>query len=158
RVERAAGLLVHHGHRPRPQQAQVIAAQRRDILTGHADRPGADPSVAGQVARDRERHRGLAGAGLADQPERLTPPDLERAVPNGERFGTPHVVAHVDVRGVHDDALGQPVADARRRYVHGHRMSTASIESPMRLTATTSEAIARAGNNVSHQYPAARYW
>ena len=37
-------------------------------------------------------------------------------------------------------------------------LSTASMESATRLIATTSEAIASAGNSISHQYPAARYW
>jgi len=40
----------------------------------------------------------------------------------------------------------------------GHWISTDSMESAIRLTATTSEAMASAGNSVSHQYPAARYW
>src|SRR5260370_1067989 len=158
RVERAAWLLVHHGHRPRPQLAQAAAAQRADILAVHGDRPRADPPVPREVASDRESHGRLARAGLADQPERLSRPDLERDVTKGEPVGAPYLVAHVDVRGIHDSRLSEAIVRACPRSVHGHGTTTASIQPAMRLIPTTSDAIASAGNSVSHQYPPARHW
>src|SRR5581483_11131802 len=156
-IEGTAGLLVHHGDRPGPQHAQRVRAQRPDILARHRDGPGAHPPVPREVADEGEGHGRLAAAGLADQPVGLLRPDLERDVPDRQPVHATHAVGHVDVRGVyHRPAGGQPAG--RRRSVAGHWMTTASMESAMRLMATTSEAIASAGKSVCHQYPAARYW
>ena len=127
------------------------------LLAGHGDRPLAHPPVPREVADDGQGHGRLAAAGLADQPERFLLPDLERDVPDRQPVVAAHRVGHVDVRDIHHQRVGELVA-GRRRTVGRSLDSTASIESAMRLIATTSEAIASAGNSTSHQYPAPRYW
>src|SRR5215831_16181945 len=134
-----------------------MRAQGLHVLAGHRDRPLAHPPVPREVADHGEGHGRLAAAGLADQPERFLRPDLERDVPDRQPVRAAHLVGDVDVRGVDDRPAGEAAAGLGGS-VGGHRMSTASMESAMRLMATTSEAIASAAKSTSHQYPAPRYW
>ena len=78
-----------------------------------------------------------------DQPVRLAPADGERHVPQRAAVLPPHLVRHVHVR---DDQ--RPVFPAISL---AHEFSTCSIESVIRLTAVTSEAMASAGNSTCHQ-------
>src|SRR5207248_11356993 len=127
------------------------------ILARHREGPGAHSPVPREVADDGEGHGRLAAPGLADQPVGFPRPALEGDVPDRQPVHATHAAGHVDVRGVdHRPAGGRPGGQGRS--VAGHWMSTASMESAMRLMATTSEAIASAGKSVCHQYPAARYW
>ena len=148
RVERLPRLLVHHRDDAGPQVPQRRLAHRQRVQPVDADRPGAHPAVAGQVPHQRERDCGLAGPGLAHQPVGLAATDGERHVPQGEAVLVAYPVGDVQVR----HGQGQRRVSRRRSgRVGGHALSTCSIESAMRLTATTSEARASAGNSVCHQ-------
>ena len=68
RVQRPPGLLVDHRDRAGPQLAQRVLPQCQRIDSVDADRARAHPAVTGQVPGEGQRHRGLAGSGLPDQP------------------------------------------------------------------------------------------
>ena len=146
RVERPAGLLVHHRYHASPELAQGTLVQGGDVLTVHGDRAAAEAPVPREVASDREGRGGLAAPRLADEAERLLSPDSERDVSKGRALVTSHKVAHLESRGCLLDGGGHAGASGKC-----HWMSTASIESPMRLIAMTREAMASAGKSVSHQ-------
>ena len=118
-VEGPTGLLVHHGNRARPQRAEGALAQRAEVLAIHRDRPRAEPPVTWQVARDGERHRRLAGAGLTDEPERLVPADLERDVTQGKPVLAPYPVGHVRMSDLEREALIEADVEVCRSF-EGH--------------------------------------
>ena len=94
----------------------------------------------------------LPGPGLAHQPVRFAASDGERDVAQGEAILAPHPVGDVHVR----DDQGRTVEAARAddaddAWSSGHALSTCSIESAIKATAVTSEAMASAGNSVCHQ-------
>ncbi len=151
RVERPAGLLVHHRYHASPELAQGTLVQGGDVLTVHGDRAAAEAPVPREVASDREGRGGLAAPRLADEAERLLSPDSERDVSKGRALVTSHAVAHIKVAHLESGGRRLDGAGQAGGRCKDHWMSTASIESPMRLIAMTREAMASAGKSVSHQ-------
>ena len=151
RVQRPPGLLVHHRDGPGPQLAQGPLAHGQRVQPVDADRPAAHPAVARQVTHQRERGRGLARSGLAHQPVRFAASDGERDVAQGEAILAPHPVGDVHVRDDERRPGSRESRRRRRRLISGHALSTCSIESAIKATAVTSEAMASAGNSVCHQ-------
>ncbi len=151
RVESSAGLLVHHRDRTGAELAQGALVHGGDVLPVDGDRASAEAAVPWEVASDREGGGGLAAARLADETERLLSSDSERDIAQRGPVGASHAVSHVKV--AHLESRGRLLDGGGHVGGSGkcHWMSTASIESPMRLTAMTSDAIASAGKSVCHQ-------
>ena len=151
RVEGPTGLLVDHRDRTGAESAQGGLVHLGGILAVDDDRSAAETTIAGQVPGDGEGGGGLAAARLADEPERLLAPDAERDVAQGQPVVAPHTVGDIEV--AHLEGRGRLLDDGGLvgRSCKSHWTRTASIESPMRLIAMTSEAMASAGKSVSHQ-------
>ena len=151
-VQRPSRLLVHHRHRLGPHVSQGIAAHLMDVKSVDRDRSRADATVLREVPLDCNRQRGLAGTRLADEAVRFAATNAKRHVPDRQTLVAAHPVRDVDV--IDDEGVG---GIARRRsridvhFGHGHAVSADSTLSAIRLTAITSDAIARAGKSVSHQ-------
>ena len=105
--------------------------------------PPADPSVAGQVVHDRHGHRRLPAAGLAHQAEGLTPLDREIDVADGRLPVGADLVIDIEVL----DFEHRLLTSLARSPVYSMAWLMASAT---RLTPTTSEAIASAGNSTGH--------
>src|SRR6188508_2949288 len=103
----------------------------------------APPPVPSEVADDGQRSSRLATARLADEPVRLARCDLQRDAPKHGSVDPAHAVGDIQV------------AELEREL--GHRSSTCCTESETRFTATTSDAIAIAGNRTVH-HSNARSW
>ncbi len=140
RVQRRAGVLVHHRDRRRTQAAHLRCAHREQVGAVGADRARDDPAVPGQVAHDRERGRGLPAPGLADEPVRL-------ALPDGERQPAQDGPVHA-AHPVHD----LEILEFDRRL--GHRSKVWAIASAIRLMPMISVAMARTGKSTAHHTPA----
>ena len=151
RVEGPTGLLVHHRDCAGAESAQGALVHLGGVMPVDDDRSAAEAPVSGQVLGDGEGGGGLAAPRLADEPERLLAPDAERDVAEGQSVLAPHAVGDIEV--AHLEGRGRLLDDDGLvgRCCKGHWTSTASIESPMRLIAMMSEAIASAGKSVSHQ-------
>ena len=141
RVERIGGVLIDHRHQVRAHALQSIAGKPEHVRSGDANRPAADAPVAGQVANDGERRRRLATAGLADEPVRLARSDRERHAAQHRAVDPADAVDHIELLELE-----------RRSSRLAHRSSTCVSPSAARLTASTSDAIASAGNSTVHQY------
>ena len=150
-VQRTTGLLVDHRDGLCAQVPQRGAAERQHVAAVDGDPSARDTAVAGQVAHHGQRHRRLPAARFADEAERLPRPDAERDVAQHERVLAADAVADVDVLDGERVGLGRRGRPLGRFGLRGHRSNTFSIESEIRLTATTSDAIASASNNTSHQ-------
>ena len=77
RVQRRAGVLVHHRDDLAAIALQIGAAQAQHVDARDLDRARAHAPVARQVADRRQRGRRLAAAGLADEPVRRAALDAE---------------------------------------------------------------------------------
>ena len=87
RVERRTRVLVDHRGVVDPELADLLVGHLGDVVAGDEDPAAGDDRVARQVADRGVGRRGLAAAGLADQPIRLAGPDLERhAAQDGRRM------------------------------------------------------------------------
>src|ERR671924_2395024 len=119
----------------------LARAEREQIAALDLDRAADDPPVARQVAHDRVGDRRLPAAGLADQPVRLAWGDVERDAAQDGEVAAAHAVDDLEVvdpeRGVESDAA--------------HRSKACVTPSAIRLTATTRDAMARAGKSTGHQ-------
>ncbi len=143
RVERRAGILVHHRHVVRTQFAQLGTRQRDDVASRNPDLARPNAPVARQIADDRERSRRLAAARLADEPVRMPALDRQRHAAQHLPLDAAYPIGDVDV-----DEL-------ERRLECGsgaHRSSTCVSPSATRLTPTTSDATASPGKSTVHQY------
>ncbi len=137
RVECLAGLLVDHRDLAGPELAELLVVQRQDVAAVDRDRAGAHPSVARQVAHDRQRHRRLSGPRLAHEPVGLAARDVEADVAQHPLVLAPHAVG--DIHPVDGEGIV------------GHDSNACSTELATMFTPTTSVAIASASKNTSHQ-------
>ena len=141
RVQRGAGVLVHHRDGPRVVLTELARAEPEDVLPRDRHGPTRDAPVAGQVAHDCQRGGGLPASGLADETIRPSTLDRERHAAQDRPVDAADSVDQLEVRDV----------ERQRRWL-AHRSYTSRMPSATRLTATTSVAIAIAGKNVIHQY------
>src|SRR4029078_6956887 len=114
------------------------------VPAGDGDRSAGHTTVPGEVADDRKRRRRLPASRLADEPGGLAAADLERDTAEHGAVDPAHRVHDVDVAKLECGCVGHP-------------WSTCWTESETRLTATTSDAIASAGNSTDH-HSKARSW
>ena len=150
RVQRLARFLVDHRDGASPQLPQRGPVHGQRVLPADADPATGHPAVAREVPGQRQRHRGLAGPGLADQAIRFAPADLEGDIAQRAAVVPADPVSDLQVLHLeHRRKLAQAVCG--RGFGSGHDASTCSIESVTRLIAITSEAMASAGNSVIHQ-------
>ena len=77
RVERGHRVLEDHRHLGAPQRSHLAVAGADELLAVVGGRPGADHVAGGEQAHDRAGEHGLAGAGLADDAERLAAVEAE---------------------------------------------------------------------------------
>ena len=149
RVERRAGVLVDHRERVAVVCAHRLAAQGEHVRARDRDAPAGDDAVGGQVASDRERDRRLAAAGLADEAVALALLDRERDRADDLAVAAAHAIGDVEIAQLErgDDRFPGSAACFQR----AHASSTCCTASAIRLTATTSDAIASAGKMLSHQ-------
>ena len=120
RVQRLARFLVHHRHGAGPQARSALGAMASGSWPSMLIRPAADPAVARQVPGQRQRHRGLAGPGLADQAVRLAPADLERDVAQRQPVLAADPVGDVQVLDLRASAAG-------RRHAAGGRGASVTV-------------------------------
>ena len=80
RRERGLRVLEDHRDLGAAERAQGVLVLEGDRHPGVLDRAVLDAGVGGQQAEQRQRDRGLARAGLADERERLARVELEAAV------------------------------------------------------------------------------
>ena len=146
RVQGSAGILVHHRRVAGAERAQLRVVHQRDVVTGHLHVAGGDAAVGREVAQRGEGGGRLAAAGLPHQAVGLAWGDAEGDAPQDGARDAPHVVRDLEVG--HLEGGGR-----RRRDGVGHASDTAWMESAIRFTAITSEAMASAGNNVGHHCP-----
>ena len=76
RVERLHRVLENHADAARPDRVELPAGRANQLVSAKPD-AAADRGVRWQQAEDCERGLRLAGAGLADQPDRLAAPQFE---------------------------------------------------------------------------------
>ena len=108
------------------------------------------------------RYRSAANAVVdLPQPDSPTRPyaspgaDVEAHAPQHEAGDAAHDVGHLEVVDLERRGRGAAAALSSRPSLRSaHDSDTAWIESAMRLTAITREAMAMAGNNVGHHWPA----
>ena len=154
RVQRRAGVLVHHRGVAGPEPPQLAVGHPRDVGSGDEDPPARDDPVGRQVAHGGEGRGRLAATRFADEPVGLAGADVERHPAEHLAWDAAHEVGEVEVldgEGVRGRRGGQRGLDA-------HAALTASIESATRLVAMTRLAIASAGNSVGHHCPAWMNW
>ena len=143
RVKSGGRVLVDHGNPAHAQLAHLGVAHGQQVLARHPDAALAHPPVTGQVAQGRERGRGLAAAGLADEPVGL-------ALCNAKAH------AAQDLPPLAADAVLDLDVLELERVVGGHgrgahRSKAPAIPSASRLTPTTRMAMASAGKSTGHQ-------
>ncbi len=80
RVQARHRLLVDHRDLRAADLAQLRLRHRRQVPPLEADRPADDPPRLAEIAHHPQRHRRLAAAALADQPQRLARLDAGRKV------------------------------------------------------------------------------
>ena len=139
RVQRLAGVLIDHRDAGRAHAAQLGRVHRQYVAPRHLDPAAGDSAVGGQVAHDGQRYRRLAAARFADQPIGLAPRD-------GEVDLTQHGADRGGARG-----RRRPGREPEGRAPHSR--NTPATPSAIRLTPTTSDAIASASNSTVHQKP-----
>ena len=79
RVERAHRVLEHHRHRSTPDRAHLPVGAVEQLLAPEADRAASLGFGVADQSHDRAGEHGLAGAGLADDPDRLAALDRQRS-------------------------------------------------------------------------------
>jgi hypothetical protein len=144
RVQRAAGVLIDHRDARGPHPADVLFAHGQQVRARDGDRPGGHAPVARQVADDRERRRRLAAARLADEAVGLALGDLEGHAAQDRPPDPADAVGDLEVLEIEGRRGGG-------RALHGHRSKAWVRPSAIRLTPTTSDAMAAAGKRTGHQ-------
>src|SRR5690606_12413309 len=130
-VQRRDRVLEDHLHL-RPQPAQLLGAEAAEVAPVEDD-----PAGGGRWrVHDRPGRRRLAAAGLADEPERLAPGDVEG-----------HVGHRPDPASAADGELDDQVLDGEQdvvappqggRAAAGHQTATSAVRSLRRLRARAS--------------------
>lgn len=142
RIECGRRFLEHHRRRTAAQAGEVGLGGGDDV--GAADQGTPRGACAARQQPHRgERDRRLPGAGLADESQRFTGPDVERHVTDGGhvarlcREGDTQVLDPQDVGG-----HPRPLTSKASR-----------SPSPIALNAHTTRMMARPGGTMSHQRP-----
>ena len=153
RVQGPARVLVDHRCVLRPELADLVVAHLRDVVAVDEDPAAGDPSVPWQVADGRVGGRGLAAAGLADQPIRLARRDLER---DAAQHRARDAADHVGERQVLDlEGGGRCRGRGRRRAGSWRSFGQDRLQGVGdQVDRDDRVAMARAGNTVGHQTPA----
>ena len=111
RVQRRGRVLGNVGDDRAPQLAALLLAERQDVVVTQPHRPARDPQAAPGVAEQRQADCGLAGPGLAHEPEDLARRDPERHVADDRRAGRGDLdlqaldgIASTELQGIKSDS------------------------------------------------------
>ncbi len=110
-------VLIDHGDAPAANREEPCLAEGRQLAPLEADAAAGDPAGAPEIAHDRQRDRGLAAAGLADEPEGLTRVQLEADTPHDDGLTGARRVRDAQIPDVEQRAVshGDPAPAARPR-------------------------------------------
>src|SRR5262245_15191880 len=139
-VEEPARILEDHRDLAAADVAHLPLGQREQVASLEQHLPAGDTPRRPDQPEDRIGRHGLAGAGLADEPEDLARGDLEIEAVQHLRVVEPRLQP-ADLEQVHR-RLGS---------------STSWSPSPIRLKPITVKAIAMPGKNVIHHSPDTMY-
>ena len=102
RIERGERLLVDHRDVGAAQGPQLVGRELGQLHPLEPDAAALDGAVAAHVLHDGHRHRGLAAARLAHQPDALALLHREREVDHGRDLAGPRPVRQVQIRDFED--------------------------------------------------------
>jgi len=97
-IERAHGVLEHHGDAPAPERPHGLVRECQNIDAVEADRAGDDAGRGRQQAQHREAQGRFPGAALADQPD-------DAAALHGESDIAERVDGPLRSREIHREAV-----------------------------------------------------
>src|SRR5881628_705582 len=110
-------VLVDHRDAPSADRAQRGGVERGEIAALEEEATARDPPGPPEVAHDRQRHRRLAAAGLADEPERLAGVEPEAEPGDHGHLAGARRIGDAEVLDVEQRSVshGAPAPAARRR-------------------------------------------